>query len=114
VADQDTFCAICERALEKGDSEHVCRSCFRKAREPKETSVYLTDEGAERLGFAYVLGNFVTWGVQKLVEYAGTKLPPPPKNLEEAARREADARERLKEIRRRLDGENWTRRSVES
>lgn len=102
---QDEFCAICEQPLGENDSEHVCRSCFRKAREPKETSVLLTEEGAERLGFAYALGNFLSWGAQKLIEVAGAKMPPPPKNLEEAARREAAAREELKRIQRKIQGE---------
>jgi hypothetical protein len=102
---QDKFCAICERVLEDKDSEHVCRSCFRKAREPKETSVLLTDEGAERLGFAYAFGNLLNWGVQKIIEVTGSKMPPPPRNQEEAARREAAAREELKRIQRKIKGD---------
>lgn len=54
MADQDRFCAICERKLVEKDSEHVCRSCFRKAREPKETAIHISDEGAERLDIAMV------------------------------------------------------------
>jgi hypothetical protein len=100
---EDRFCAICEKKLEVADSEHVCRTCFRKAREPKETSINLSDEGAERLGYAYAFGNFVNWGIQKLFEASGAKMPPPAKTPEEAAQRELEARERLREIQRRLD-----------
>lgn len=97
---QDRFCAICERKLEAVDSEHVCRTCFQKAREKKEVSVSLSDEGAERLGYAYAFGNFVNWGIQKLLEASGAKVPLPPKTPEEAAQRELEA---LREIQRRLD-----------
>ena len=98
----DRFCAICERKLEAVDSEHVCRTCFRKARERKETSLNLSDEGAERLGYAYAFGNFVNWGIQKLIEVSGAKMPPPAKTTGEAAQRELEARARLREIQRRL------------
>lgn len=107
MADQDRFCAICERKLEEKDSEYVCRVCFRKAREAKETSVHLSDEGAEKLGFAYALGNFLNWGVQKLIEVSGAKIPPPAKTSEEEARQQAEARDKLKNIQRRIqDGES--------
>jgi len=98
----DRFCAICEKRLEEADSEHVCRMCFRKAREPKEVQIRLSDEGAERLGYAYAFGNFLSWGVKKLVEASGAKTPPAPKTPEEAAQRELEAREKLREIQRRL------------
>lgn len=106
---QDRFCAICEQKLGEKDSEHVCRTCFRKAREPKETQVLMTNEAAEKLGFAYAFGNFINWGIQTLVDLARVKMPPPPKDQEEAARREAAAREELhriqREIKSELDGE---------
>lgn len=106
MPDQDRFCAICEQKLVEKDSEHVCRTCFRKAREPKETAVHISDEGARNLGLAYAFGNFVTWGIQKLVEVSGVKLPPPAKTPEEAAQRQAAARDELKRIQRRMKDEN--------
>lgn len=99
----DRFCAICECALGEQDSEHVCRSCFRKAREPKETVVQMSDEGARNLGMAYAFGNFVNWGIQKLIEVSGAKIPPPPKTPEEAKERELKARQQLKDIQKKLD-----------
>lgn len=102
----DRFCAICEKKLEAADSEHVCRVCFRKAREPKKVSITLSDEGAKQLGYAYAFGNFVNWGMQKLFEISGVKMPPPAKTPEEAARRGVEARERLREIQRRLKKSN--------
>lgn len=106
MADQDRFCAICERKLVEKDSEHVCRTCFKKAREPKATVVHLSDEGAERLGLAYAFGKFVNLGIQKLAEMSGTKLPPPAKTPEEEARRQAEARDELKRIQRRIQDDN--------
>lgn len=102
----DKFCAICEQTLGEKDSEHVCRACFRKAREPKETAVHITDEVAQMLGFAYAFGNFLNWGAQKLIEGSGMKLPPPAKTPEEEARRQAEARDHLKRIQRRIQDEN--------
>lgn len=99
----ETFCAICERKLGKKDSEHVCRLCFRKAREPKETTLHLSDEGAQRLGLAYAVGNFINWGIQKLVEVSGAKLPPPPKTPKEARERDRAARANLKGLSDRID-----------
>lgn len=99
------FCAICERRLGEADSEHVCRSCFRKAREHKETSIHLSEEGAQRLGLAYALGSFVNWGVQKLIEASGANRPPEPKTPEEAVQREVSAREKLRGIQERLNGD---------
>src|SRR5579871_3936889 len=104
MPDQDKFCVICEKKLGEKDSEHVCRACFRKAREPKETAVHMTEEVAQTLGFAYAFGNFLNWGVQKLIE--GVKLPPPAKTPKEQARREAEARAALKRIQRRIQDEN--------
>lgn len=66
--DKDRFCAICERKLSESDSEHVCRSCFRKAREPKEISVEMSEQAAQNMGLAFAFGNLFNWGIQKLVE----------------------------------------------
>lgn len=106
MPDQDKFCAICEKKLGEKDSEHVCRACFRKAREPKETAVHITEEVAQTLGFAYAFGNFLNWGVQKLIEGSGVKLPSPAKTPEEEARRQAEARDDLRRIQRRIQDEN--------
>lgn len=65
----DEFCAICERKLTGKDSEHVCRDCFRLARELKETSIVISEQAAQNLGFAFALGELFNWGVRKLVEY---------------------------------------------
>lgn len=103
MADQDRFCAICERKLGEKDSEHVCQSCFRKAREPKEQTIHISEEGARNLGLAYAFGDFVNWGVQKLIEVSGAKLPPSAKTPEEGARHQAEARDKIKRIQRRID-----------
>lgn len=96
----ERFCAICERKLDDKDSDHVCRGCFRRAREPKTTVVELSDDGAERLGFALAVGDLLNWGVRKLVESSGVEPPPakPPPDPDEAAR----VREKLEDIQRRL------------
>lgn len=99
---RDEFCAICESLLVKGDSEHVCRTCFQKARERKTVEVQISDHGAERLGFALALGNFINWGFRKMVEADMVKLPPLPKTPAEAARAELEARGRLREIQKRI------------
>lgn len=65
----DKFCAICESKLTEKDSEHVCRRCFKAAREPKETAMVISEKAAQTLGIAYGLTNLVGWGIQQLVEY---------------------------------------------
>lgn len=65
----DRFCAICERKLDEKDSEHVCRTCFRAARERKETQLVLSEQAALNFGFAVGISQFVNWGIQKLIEY---------------------------------------------
>lgn len=106
MTDQDKFCAICEQKLVEKDSEHVCRSCFKKAREPKETAVHISDEGAKILGFAYAFGDLINFGIKKLVEVSGSKLPAPApaQTPEESAKLQAEARDKLKDIQRRIDG----------
>lgn len=99
---KDRFCSICEGRLTKKDSEHVCRLCFRKAREKKTVEVHLSDSAADRLGTAFALGSFINWGLQRLVEASGTKLAPPPKTTEEMEKINRDAKERLREIQKRV------------
>lgn len=97
----ERFCAICEQGLGEKDSEHVCRSCFRKAREPKEVTVEITDRGAERMGIALALGNLFNWGLDKLVEFV--KLPPPPTTAQQTHDEALAVRKKLEEMRRRLE-----------
>lgn len=100
----DKFCAICEGKLGKKDSEHVCRTCFRKAREPKAVTVEISEQGAERLGIALAVGNFINWGLEKLAEGAlGVKPPPAPKTAQEAREQDTAARAKLAQIRREID-----------
>lgn len=109
----DNFCAICEGKLGKKDSEHVCRTCFRKAREPKAVTVEISDQGAERLGIALAVGNFINWGLEKLVEGAGAlgvKPPPTPKTAQEAREQETAARAKLAQISRKLRPKGRRRR----
>jgi len=68
----DPFCAICEQPLTAKDSDHVCRSCFRKAREPKKTVISMTDEQAGQVGFALAVGNFLSWGIERFCDYIST------------------------------------------
>jgi len=104
MAEDERFCAICERTLGEKDSEHVCRSCFRKAREPKR--VYVSDRAARNIGTAIAFGNFVNWGLGKLVDAIGVKREIIRGTPEDGAR----ARQRLADIQRRikeeLNGEN--------
>lgn len=95
----ERYCAVCERMLGEKDSEHVCRDCFRRAREPKIRPLRLSDAGAERLGFALALGDLLNWGVQKLVESAGASRPAAPAPSADEGRR---MREELATIQRRL------------
>ena len=71
----ERFCAICERKLTKKDSEHVCRNCFRAAREPKETQFVMSEQAARHMGFAYGISQLFNWGIQKLVEYCEKPQP---------------------------------------
>jgi len=68
----DPFCAICEQPLTDKDSDHVCRSCFRKAREPKRTELTITDEQAAQIGFSMAMGNLVAWAIEKAFDYCQT------------------------------------------
>jgi len=61
---KERFCAICERKLTRKDSEHVCRVCFRAAREPKE--VVLTDQQATNIAISVGIGQLFCWGLGKL------------------------------------------------
>lgn len=91
---QDEFCSICEKKLTKKDSDHVCRKCFRQAREQKKLEVKMSDRAAETLGLGIAFGSLLTWGLGKLAE--SVKLP----EMEAS-----DARAKLAKIQTRLKGQ---------
>ncbi len=99
----EKFCAICECKLGDKDSEHVCRTCFHKAREQKKPEcIYISERAAKSIGTALAVGQFVNWGIQKLIDLTGQKLPPPPKTPEEAEQRSREARQKLRDIQKRM------------
>lgn len=96
---QDEFCAICEGKLQRKDSNHVCRKCFGKAREPKQVTVEMSDRAAQTLGLGLFFGSVVNWGIGKLAEVAHAS-PPHPELMKPAAG--PSARGKILEIQKRL------------
>lgn len=93
-------CVICKKTGTLIKAGHVCLICFQKATEPKV--IQISDKGAENLGRAYAVANFVQWGIQKLLEASGMKVPLPSETAEQEAKRQREARDNLKELQQRL------------
>jgi len=92
-------CVICNKASTLIKVGHVCLTCFRKATEAKV--IQISEKGAEKLGQAYAVANFVQWGIQKLIEVSCGKLPVLPAGNPDSQARET--KERLNDLAKRLN-----------
>lgn len=92
--------------LDREKGTGLCSSCFkgklpRTKHKPDERCIYISDRARRTVEFAQAAQPLVDWGVQRLLDMVGAKVPPA-KN----GKAGATARNRLKDIQKRVQEEN--------